>query len=302
MKGNPINSMLCLLPQRFALALAGLPEEAAESVSEIRLRLNAPATLTLGERNVFFDSAGRLCRVTHALSATEAELAQCISMLTQGSLYRFGESLKQGYIPLPGGGRAGVCGEAALGEGGIMGFSKITSVNLRVPRQVNYFASPLVEKFAAEGLKGTLACGPPSMGKTTFLKSVAFLLATGIGIEPKRVGIADERCELTRDINGFGLADVMRNASKSTAISMLTRTMAPQVIICDEISAAETEAVAESLNSGVCVIAAAHCANAAQLRRRGRMSALLDSGAFQLAVELYYNNSEGYGFHIRELT
>lgn len=277
------------LPMRISRAVHYLPREILESLNEIRLRKDAPVSATWGRRNIVFDENGRLCRIESAIRAREDELKECLARLTDSSLYACDEFLAQGFIPLAEGGRAGVCGRAILRNGKMQGFSEISSVNLRLHRHVPDFARPLIDEYRKNGLKGALVCAPPALGKTTFLRSAAFLLSAGKGIPPKRVGIADERCEIAAGAEKAGLADIISGLPKAEAITMLTRTMAPEIIICDEISPSETEAVAEARSTGVELIASAHCQSPRDLLKRGRMKLLLESGAFPLCVILGYD-------------
>lgn len=295
---TPVFSMLCYLPPRISRALCSLPEELCAQANEIRLRLDSPASLTVGTKNILFDENGRVCNISSALCASESELFDCVSLLTENSLYRFDETVGRGFIPLGNKGRAGVCGEARISGGRMTGFSKITSVDLRVGRFIPSLASPLIENFRENGLRGVLVCSPPALGKTTFLKSAAYLLASGKGIPPKRVGVADERGELAQLGSVRGLIDIISGVPKCEGISLLTRTMAPEIIVCDEISPDETEPLLEAQNTGVCLIASAHCADPSALMRRGRMKQLLEAGLFPLCVRLYY--LDGYRSEIAE--
>ena len=112
------------------------------------------------------------------------------------------------------------------------------------------------------------------------------------------LGIADERCEIAVGIEGNGLLDVISSFKKSEAITMLTRTMSPEIIICDEIGGNEVDSVIEAQNTGVHFIASAHCETPKQLLLRGRMKSLLESQLFKLCVLLGYDG--GYTLHIAE--
>lgn len=109
---------------------------------------------------------------------------------------------------------------------------------------------------------------PPAAGKTTFLRSIAYLLASGNYPQPRRVGIADERCELFLPDKMGALIDCVRDMPKAAGIELLTRSMSPEVIVCDELAESESAAVAETQNSGVCLIASAHAPDYAGAMRR----------------------------------
>ncbi len=270
------------LPLRISRAVHLLPPEIFEALDEIRLRKGAAVSATAGQRNITFDENGVLCPIQKALKASAEEINECLLRLTESSRYTCDEFIAQGFIPLAEGGRAGVCGRSD-GKGG---FAEICSVSIRLHRLIPNAASPLVRYFSQNGICSALVCSPPAMGKTTFLRSAAYLLSGGTGIAPKRVCIADERCEIAAGTAVGGLCDILSGIPKAQAITMLTRTMSPEIIICDEISASEAEAVAEAQNTGVTLIASAHCESAGALLKRGRLKGLIESGVFSLFVTL----------------
>ncbi len=285
------------LPLRLSLAMHSIPMEILESVNEIRLRKKEPVSLTMGMRNIFFDQSGAICRMSNGMCINENELSECISKLTCGSLYTCDEYLAQGFLPLKEGGRVGISGRGNYRNGRLCGFSEITSVNIRIHRFLPYIATELVGYYRENGICGTIVCGPPAFGKTTFLKSIAFLLSNGKGITPKRIAVADEREEIGIGIQG-GILDVLSGIPKAQAITMLTRTMSPEAIICDEIAPTETESVIEAQNTGVCLIASSHCHSPKELLNRGSMKKLLEYGLFPLSVVLDYK--EGYICNIQK--
>jgi len=291
---NTLDTLFRYLPIRICYAVNSLPSEILKSANEIRLRRNAPMSVSCGNKNILFDETGRLCSVSRAICATDIEITECLSKLTGGSLYTCDEYIASGYIPLPEGGRAGVCGRANFKNG----FAEINSINLRLHRFLPDVAKPLVSKLNDDGLCGVLVCSPPSMGKTTFLRSVAYLLGSGKGISPKRVAIADERSEISVGIEKNGLVDVIKALPKSEAINIFTRTMSPEIIICDEIGVDEVESIIEAQNTGVSLIASAHCETPKQLLLRGRMKLLIEQGLFRMCVILGYDS--GYTCEIAE--
>ena len=74
----------------------------------------------------------------------------------------------------------------------------------------------------------------------------------------KHAGVVDERGEIAAMYKGIpqndvGIrTDVIENISKSQGMRLLIRSMAPEVIACDEIGSKEdVQAIKEAMNSGV---------------------------------------------------
>ena len=298
---NGLDSFFKYIPLRFSRLIVSLPLPLLERVTEIRLRSEAPFSLTLGGKNMLFDKDGNPCTPKNAVCATKKEMEECLSLLSQGSLYSYDDTIKTGYIPITGGGRAGVCGEAITQNGTVRGFKEIYSVNLRLHRHIPLFASELIRYYAREGICSTLVYSPPAMGKTTFLRSAAFLLAEGKNIRPFRVGIVDERCEIFIKGVSDGLVDVISGCPKAYGIELLCRTMSPEVIICDEIGVGEQEAVINAQNTGVHLIASAHGDSLDGLRRRPFIRKMMEAGLFDIAVRLTADE-KGFCSNIERIT
>ena len=215
MFSTDINEVLRFLPRRLAFPLSLLPRAVAASVTEVRLRLNAPLSLSLNGRNLFVDEHGKVCRIESALRADEDDLRATLAELTAYSMYAYDDTVRSGFIPIEGGARAGVCGEAVRTDGRVTGFRRIYSINIRIPRFLPDFARGLAEHYKAHGLCSALVLSPPAAGKTTFLRSIAYLLASGNYPQPRRVGIADERCELFLPDKMGALIDCVRDMPKA---------------------------------------------------------------------------------------
>ena len=284
-----IEKLYKYLPYRLYRVMLKAPDVLMERVTEIRLRTGLPLSLTCGRNNVFVNSDGKPCTSREGVITAEEEMSECISRLTGSSFYTYEESIKRGYIPLSDGYRAGVCGNAVFDGKEIKTFSRITSVCLRVSRFFPGIASGVVNTLRENGLKGVLVFSPPGMGKTTYLRSCIYLLSSGT--KPFRVGIADERSELFVPEMKNCIVDVVRECPKKQAIDILTRTMSPEIIVCDEISDAETEGLIASQNGGVYLIASCHGDSTEGIMKRPHINSLVGKGVFGMFVRLCYNGS-----------
>jgi stage III sporulation protein AA len=105
-------------------------------------------------------------------------------------------------------------------------------------------------------------------GKTTLLRDIVRQVSNGIKIIKFRglnVGLVDERGEIASLYKGMpeneiGIkTDVMENVSKSIGMKMLVRSMAPKIIVADEIGNKEdVEAINFAMCSGCKGIYTAH--------------------------------------------
>lgn len=272
-------SWLHYLPPKFLTPIQNLPPHVTAHITEARFRLNKPFSLTVDGRNLMPDTEGRPCLLSGAITVTEEDLRHLLSRLTEGSLYAYETSMANGFIPLEGGCRAGLAGDMVQTEQGLI-FRDITSVNLRISRFLPEFARSLTD-LLGETPKSVLIVSPPAGGKTTFLRSAAYLLSTGS--HPKRVGIADERGELAVP---NGLCDRMTGCPKWKAIELLTRTMSPEYLICDELGAGEELPLLAAQNTGVKLLASAHGSTPEEALRRPCVKTLWEGGIFDLLVVL----------------
>lgn len=112
--------------------------------------------------------------------------------------------------------------------------------------------------------------------------------------------IIDERSEIA-GIYGNGqlfdvgeMSDVLNCAKKPDGIRMAIRTMAPDVIVTDEIGdAPDIRALMEARNSGVTIIASAHANDSQQLQNRLIFQKVIEEKLFGRYVVL--GNSQGRG-------
>ncbi len=271
------------LPTPYLQAVSGMPAHLRQRITELRFRLEKPFSVTAEGKNLFPDGEGRLTTMQNALRVTRPQMEDLLARLTEGSLYAFEDCMASGFIPLRNGCRAGVAGDMSVTSAGLV-FREITSVNLRVSRFLPEFARPLVELLREGESRGVLVISPPAGGKTTFLRSAAYLLSGGN--KPYRVGIADERSELFLPA---GLCDRITGCPKWKAIELLTRTMSPEYLVCDELGAGEEAPLLAAQNTGVKLLASAHGGSLEEAAERPCVKTLLEGGVFSLAVVLKRN-------------
>ena len=151
--------------------------------------------------------------------------------------------------------------------------------------------------------RGVLIYSPPGIGKTTLLRSVAVMLASGgwsEGTEPLRTVVIDTRGELAFASEGRDLClDVLSGYPRRRGIEIATRCLNAEVIICDEIGDyEEAMSLVASHNCGVPLIASAHAGSVNQLLSRTGLRLLHEAKIFGAYVGIERDGRGGFLYDV----
>lgn len=265
--------LLSILPQWLRCQVAAYEE----GLQELRMRLGSPPELVLGASSKWLTG-----------TVAQEDLNFCVNAASRYSPWA-AATVSQGYITAPGGHRIGICGEAIVKDGALTGIRTVRSLCIRVARDF-----PGLSRRVHFRGQAMLILGAPGWGKTTMLRDISRAVA-----ENDSVAVVDERQELFPP--GFPAGkrmDILCGCSKSQGIETVLRTMGPECIAVDEITAQEDcQALLHASGCGVRLIATAHAAGMSDFRRRSVYAPLRENRIFDTFLILDRDKS----FHLEEI-
>lgn len=242
-----------------------------KDLRQLRLRMGDRPILELGDR------VWRLERVTEG-----RDLDFCVNAASNYSPWSV-DSAREGFLTIPGGHRLGLCGQTIVKEDCVTGFRKVSSLCLRVARDLKNVAPK-----DCASLGSVLILGAPGWGKTTLLRDLCRNLSV-----LSAVAVVDSRRELFPEgFDSGGGMDILSGCDKEIGMEMVLRTMAPDYIAIDEVTAqADAQALIRAGGCGVRLLATAHAASLEDLRQRTCYRPLLEGGMFQTVLLLHKDKS-----------
>ena len=280
-----------ILPSRLRRIAMELPETDKRRAEEFRLRAGHCLSVLLpeGERSL------------EAIVTTE-ELETLCDIAAEFSRYASIETLRQGFLPVRGGFRVGLCGSAVVKDGEVTNLKQISSAVIRISREQKGIAQAVAPRLFRDGrFVSTLLLSPPGGGKTTLLRDLVRQLSQGEGVPPQRITLIDEREEIAVMYRGQPQMDVGPRTDVLSGCPMALRAMNPQIIAVDEITVREDlRAISQAAGCGVALLATIHAANVEELQAKPLYQELLAGRVFRQAV-LIRTGPEGRLYAVENL-
>ena len=141
-----------LLPTRLRQLTAGLDRESRGRAEELRLRTGRPMTVVFPEGE----------RPLSGEPVTQRELYAVLETATQASAHAALERVRSGFFTVQGGHRVGICGTAVVRDGAVINLRQLSSLAIRVAREVPGASAPVLDRLWSEGeFQSTLLLSPP---------------------------------------------------------------------------------------------------------------------------------------------
>lgn len=281
----PFDQAAGLLPSGLRQFAFAVPRAERVIAEEVRLRVGYPMSITLPEGEMYLRESPVI---------TSSDLYTVLEIATKASAHTALEHVRQGFVTVQGGHRLGLCGSVVCKDGNIHNLRCISSLNIRIARQIPGIGNKLLCSIRAKGnVPSVLVLAPPGAGKTTLLRDLIRGLSSGVGGTSLRVGVADERGELGAMWNGVPQldlgphTDILDGCSKAEGLMMLLRGMNPQVLAMDEITAPEDiNALQMAAGCGVSLLATAHGGSMNDLHTRPLYEMILCNKIFHLLLHI----------------
>ncbi|MDF2884809.1 MAG: stage sporulation protein [Clostridiaceae bacterium] len=289
-----------ILPQNIKTILSSISN--LNDLQEIRIRTDRPLMAEVDNKEIEFK-----------YSPSTADLKSIVQRMSNYSIYAFEEEIKQGYLTISGGHRIGLCGTCIMEDGKVKTIKNIASINIRVCKAVTGCSSHVIPYLLSNGnIINSIIISPPKCGKTTLIRDMTRLISDGYGslnFKGKKVCVIDERSEIGACYNGVPQldigkrTDVLDGCLKSQGIMMAVRSMAPDVIVCDEIGTyKDVESILMALNCGVNLISTIHGYGVEDLFDRAVFRELVENKVFQRAIILSCSSGAGTVEYIYDFT
>ncbi len=283
---------ISLLPRDLRSELLSIGEDKMSKVNEIRLRSKKAISFIVDGLVMYLCSSGRISSIypQNGVYLSAENIEQAAAALCRYSVHSYTECINRGYITIPGGHRAGICGTASVKGGEITAVRCFTSINIRIARDFHGCSKSLISKLGETD--SFLIIGSPMSGKTTLLRDLCRYFSDEL-INPKKLTVVDERDEIAaygaggegRDL-GFN-TDVLSLYPKGIGIEIALRCFSPDIIVLDEIGdLIEARKIIEGVNSGVGFVATAHGSSIDEAMTRPQINLLIKSKAFKKAAVL----------------
>ena len=218
------------------------------------MRANMPIAVNYDGKYLYLSEFGIIEKRQRAMICSAGEIEDCVYRAGNYSIYSVEEQIRQGFITASEGVRIGLAGEYVLEKGRVHAIRDITSLCIRIPHDIDGCGEEIYKLCMSDRIHNLLICSSPGLGKTTILRDISRIMSANANVN---VLICDERGELS--VGEIGkTCDVVKYTDKATAFEIGIRALRPDVIVTDELSMRDCEALQKAVCAGIKIVASAH--------------------------------------------
>jgi len=277
-----------------------------DQIEEIRIRANKPLIIKQSDDEIVFQY----------IVKTE-DILETLERVCENSIYTYQNQICNGFITIKGGHRVGVTGNAVVESDKIININYISGLNFRIARQIFDCSNKLIKyvfNLEKNTIYNTLIVSPPGAGKTTILRDLIRKISSGFyGFSGINVGLVDERGEIAAMYKGVpqndvGIrTDILDNVPKAMGMKLLIRSMAPKVIVADEIGGVDdVEIINYAVCSGIKGIFTAHGGSLQDIMTNPSIKKIIYMNVLERIVflenkeikEIYYLNTRNLKYEV----
>ena len=293
---NINESIITILPPSISNIIVNMIP--TDKLSEIRIRKNKKIVVNILGKLYYLSEKGITSNYDLAISGTTQIIDEIIRRSSEHSFYAYANQIKQGFITVSGGIRIGLTGEVVYENNNIKTVKNINSLNIRISHQVFGCAEEIFPYILNNSFLNTLIISPPGCGKTTLIRDVLNLLT-----KKKfcfNILLIDERFEIASSYNGVvqldvgEFTDVVSGSSKHYGFEYGVRSMAPDIVVTDEVySKRDLEALENVAGTGVKILTSVHGSSIEDLKAKENFAKILQNKVFERFIVLSSRKGPG---------
>ncbi|MDE5984107.1 MAG: hypothetical protein K2H13_02490 [Eubacterium sp.] len=277
------------MPKHLSDIFKSFDKNTLNLITEIRIRRNKPIIIYLKTTPYFISIGGKLVNSfsVNTILIDDESFDFITDRLCNRSYHTNMHTMIDGYITSKSGSRIGISSTAVYKDNCISSVKDINSINIRIAKEHKDCSRKILNLLYAQSTPSIIVAGAVLSGKTTFLRDFSKLLSSGFAGKYRKVSIVDERCEIA---SGFDIGintDVLTGYEKAKGIEIATRTLSPDIIVCDEIgNISELNAIKYGFSTGISFAVSVHMKSEKELLRNHIVNELIATGEFDYIILL----------------
>lgn len=152
---SKLNSeIISFFPVHIQKLFLEVPREILENACEIRFRTSRPIIISRFSDDYL---------IRYQVSAQD--IIRLIENFSNNSIYSIQNEINQGFMTIRGGHRIGISGTSVWEDNRIKNLKYISSINIRIAREVKNCSVKLIQTIAKDEFQNTLLISPPRIWK-----------------------------------------------------------------------------------------------------------------------------------------